>query len=86
MYRITLSATAEKELRFILRSQPATGHRIETAIELIAQNPTIGVPLRHQLKGLWKYRVGSYRVLYEIHRRKITVAIIDIGHRRDVYR
>lgn len=43
-------------------------------------------PLRGELGGLYKFRVGSYRVLYTIDRahRRITVHLV--GHRRDVYR
>jgi mRNA interferase RelE/StbE len=39
-----------------------------------------------RLGGLWRYRVGDYRVLVEIQDAKITVLVVGIGHRGEVYR
>lgn len=55
-------------------------------IDLLAHNPESGIPLRGDLKGCYKYRVGSYRLIYEIKRSVLTVIVIDIGHRKDIYR
>lgn len=35
---------------------------------------------------LWRYRVGDYRVLCEIKDNKLIVLVVDIDHRRQVYR
>jgi mRNA interferase RelE/StbE len=37
------------------------------------------------LRGLWSYRVGDYRVVYEIRRRALVVLVLAIGHRRAIY-
>ena len=34
----------------------------------------------------WRYRVGDYRIVCEIHDKKIVVLVLRIGHRREVYR
>ena len=41
-----------------------------------------------KLSGLERYRVrqGAYRIIYEIQDRQLVVLIVEIGHRRDVYR
>jgi mRNA interferase RelE/StbE len=41
-----------------------------------------------KLSGLERYRVrqGAYRIIYEIEDRRLTVLIVKVGHRRDVYR
>lgn len=44
------------------------------------------VVLSANLDGLYKLRVGDYRVIYEILRKEQTVVIHLIGHRREVYR
>lgn len=44
-----------------------------------------GEPLRHGLFGLWKYRVGDYRIVCDIRDEKILVLVLRIGHRRKVY-
>ena len=36
--------------------------------------------------GLWRYRVGDYRILCRIEDEKICILIIEIGHRREVYK
>jgi len=59
--------------------------RIRKAIEgKLAFSPQqFGEPLRRTLKGYWKLRVGDYRVIYKIS--GMTVVILRIGHRREVY-
>jgi mRNA interferase RelE/StbE len=46
----------------------------------------IGEALAGPFAGLWKYRIGDYRVIASIDDRAITVAVIRIGNRREVYR
>ena len=36
--------------------------------------------------GLWRYRVGDYRLICEIHDEKIFVTVLRIAHRKEVYR
>ena len=85
-YRIELTRQAEKSFSLIMKSQPKIGVRIANAIDTIASNPTVGVSLKGTLKGLNKYRVGPYRIIYEIHRARLLVVVIDIGHRKEIYR
>ena len=42
--------------------------------------------LSGNLVGLYKLRVGDYRVIYEIVRKEKTIVIHAIGHRREIYR
>jgi len=44
-----------------------------------------GDPLRKNLSGFWKYRIGVYRVICDIVNDTVTVRVIRIGHRKDVY-
>jgi len=59
--------------------------RIMRAIEsrLMTEPARYGERLRRSLTGLWKHRVGDYRVCYEIQER--TVTVWAIRSRRDVY-
>ena len=36
--------------------------------------------------GVYRLRVGDYRVLYEIHDAELLVLVLAVGHRREVYR
>lgn len=45
-----------------------------------------GKPLTGSLKGIWRYRVGDYRLFARIEDDIVTVFIFEIGHRKDLYR
>ncbi|MBC2596104.1 type II toxin-antitoxin system RelE/ParE family toxin [Ruficoccus amylovorans] len=44
-----------------------------------------GKPLKGGLKGLWRYRVGDYRIISQIKDDEMMVLIIKVGHRRNIY-
>jgi len=49
-------------------------------------NPrAFGKPLQYTLYGLWRYRVGDYRIIVSIQDNKLLILVIDIDHRRKVY-
>lgn len=59
--------------------------RARSGLEALARNPRLGKPLKGPLRDLWSYRVGDYRVVYEIRRGALVVLVLTIGHRRAVY-
>ena len=44
-----------------------------------------GKPLSGNLKGLWRYRVGSYRLIVKIDENQLVIVAVNIGHRSNVY-
>ena len=44
-----------------------------------------GKGLKADLAGLWRYRVGDYRILCQIQDGVMVVLVVGLGHRRDVY-
>jgi mRNA interferase RelE/StbE len=46
----------------------------------------LGKALSGELVGLWRYRVGDYRIICKIEDEIITILVIEIGHRREIYR
>jgi len=46
----------------------------------------IGEPLQGTLVGLWRYRVGDYRIICTLEHDRLVVLVLRIGHRRDVYK
>jgi mRNA interferase RelE/StbE len=86
LYKIELTKPAEKEYVYLRRTNRAIFERIRTVLYSLAKDPHQGKPLKFQLKGTWSYRVGPYRILYRIERAILMVTVLDIGHRRDVYR
>jgi mRNA interferase RelE/StbE len=48
---------------------------------------TIGEALKGSRLGhLWKYRVGDYRIICDLHDEHLVVLVVRIGNRREVYR
>ena len=37
-------------------------------------------------KGLWRYRIGNYRLIVEIQDNKLIILILTFGHRKDIYK
>ncbi len=44
-----------------------------------------GKALTANRSGQWRYRVGDYRILAEIHDNKLVLILIDVGYRKDIY-
>lgn len=50
------------------------------------KNPRhFGEALAANLSGLWRYRVGDYRIICRIEDERVIVLVLAIGHRREVY-
>ena len=50
------------------------------------ENPRLhGKGLSANRSGEWRYRVGDYRKLAKIDDNKITILVLNVGHRRDIY-
>lgn len=45
-----------------------------------------GKALHGALERFWAYRVGDYRLICEIKDARLVVLVVEIGHRRDIYR
>lgn len=45
-----------------------------------------GKPLTGNLKGIWRYRVGDYRLFAEIQEDVLIVFLFEIAHQREIYR
>ena len=60
-------------------------NRILRAIDEIVINPSLGVKLRRELEGRWRWRVGKYRIIYLIDQTPQLVVFLDVGHRKTIY-
>ena len=85
-YRLELSNQAEKALRQIGRYRKELYPRIARALDDLQEDPSLGKPLKGILSGRFSFRVADHRIIYTVRRNILLVFVIDIGHRRDVYR
>jgi len=53
-------------------------------IDEIVSNPFLGVKLRGELEGCWRWRVGKYRMIYLIDPARQLVAFLDVGLRKTI--
>ena len=82
-YSIKIKSSAAKALR---RIEVTERTRLVEAIDRLADEPSAGAALKGEFGGLRRLRVGRYRIIYEAIHQELTVLVVRIGHRKDVYR
>ncbi len=86
-WRVEISRTAETQINKLDRQAQTAIVRYLRERVLEAENPRqIGKPLRGEKKGLWRYRVGDYRLICDIRDSDETVVVLAVGHRKHIYR
>ena len=83
-YRVQFEPAALKFLRK-LRDEKLS-QRIIREIETLQENPRPSGCTKLTGRPYWRIRVGDYRVLYRIQDEVLIVTVIEIGHRREIYR
>ncbi|MGQ0485865.1 MAG: type II toxin-antitoxin system RelE family toxin [Hyphomicrobiales bacterium] len=86
-WRVEFDADAAKELRKIGTEGQRRILRFLRERIAAAEDPRqLGSALTGEFAGLWRYRVGDYRIIASIEDRTVTVLVLKVGHRRDIYR
>lgn len=86
-WTLRISETAKRQLKKLDRSTAQTLLRYLNRLLVEAENPRQrGKALTANLAGLWRYRVGDYRVICQIEDGELVVLVVQIGHRSEVYR
>ncbi len=86
-WRIEITRTAERHIAKLERSAQKAIQRFLRQRLLSGENPRQwGKPLHGDKRSLWRYRVGDYRLICDIQDEKVTVLLLEVGHRKDVYR
>ncbi len=85
IWKIEISERAAKKIK---KLDPVTRKRIQAKLMFIANldyPQGQAKPLSGNLVGLWRIRVGDYRVICTFEEKNIIIFLIDIGHRNDIY-
>ncbi len=83
MYNLVIDKYAQKQLGKI---PPPHFNRIIKAIHQLSDNPRPAGYLKLTGRPGYRIRIGNYRVIYHMEDKILTVFVIDIGHRKDVYK
>lgn len=85
-WKIKFDRDVEKDLRKIDRSaQKKILSYLRNKIACSANPRQIGKPLKGKLSNLWRYRVDHYRIICRIEDKELTLLVVRIGHRKNVY-
>lgn len=87
MYKVVLTDKAIKILKKLDRNtaRMILGW-IRKNLEGCSDPRIHGKPLVGNHSGKWRYRIGDYRLLADIVDDEIVIYIVNIGHRRDIYK
>ena len=87
IYHVEFSKSALKDLK---KLDKATAYLIIGWIRKKldgCENPrAFGKGLTANRSGQWRYRIGDYRIIASIQDEKITIVVINVGHRKDIYK
>ncbi len=83
-YSVELSSTAFKALKKMPREDL---HRILRMIKSFETDPfPYGSIKLSGMDKVYRVRLGNFRIIYEVNNNVLTVLVLKVGHRRDVYR
>ena len=85
-YKVDYTMKAIKQLR---KLDKHTRNLIYSWIDknlVNCENPRVhGKALVENRSGQWRYRIGDYRLICEIQEEKITILVLEVGHRKSIY-
>jgi mRNA interferase RelE/StbE len=81
-YAIEILRSAQKQLGKVDLQDRA---RIVAAVRSLSGNPRPHGCIKLSGRPAWRIRIGTYRVIYEIHDQQLVVVVVNIGHRKDAY-
>lgn len=82
-YTIVIEKLAEK---FIVKLSKSEKERVLKAIYQLPNGNNIKELKENKNKGLYRLRVGDYRIIYKIDNGKLIICIVDAGNRGDIYK
>jgi mRNA interferase RelE/StbE len=86
-WRVEFDRDAARDLKKLgVVAQQKVLNYLRTRIATADDPRRFGHALTDDLKGLWRYRVGDYRIVASIEDSHFTILVVTVGHRREVYR
>lgn len=84
MYKVVYLDSVEKDLEKLDR--PTRKRVLDKIEKYLAKDPKgLGKVLTGEFQGLWRYRIGDFRVIYKIAEKEILIIVARVGHRKNIY-
>ena len=78
MYKLAYTPEAREQIGSL---QKEIRSQLKKAIDRLAVEPKLGKRLAGDLDGLWSYRSGDWRIIYQVHQNELLIVIIAVGDR-----
>ena len=82
---IEYTETARKQLKKLDKTMQKRILDYMDEVALLENPRSRGKALVENMRGLWRYRVGDYRVICEIQESRIIISVLKIGHHKNIY-
>jgi mRNA interferase RelE/StbE len=83
-YTVEIAPAAERQIR---KLEATARRRILNRIETLQRSPRrVGVEKLSDSEGLYRVRVGNFRIIYEIEDRITRVLVLKVGDRKEIYK
>lgn len=85
-YKVEYTSAAQKTIR---KMDPGVRAMIlkwiDKNLEGVENPRAHGKGLTANLAGLWRYRIGNYRLIAEIQDERLVILMVEVGHRSEIY-
>ena len=82
MYDLVIASSAAKQIKRLPSKYQQSA--IESLKDL-KENPFLGKALMRELKGMFSFQFGSYRIIYKINKKEKRVEVLAVRHRKYAY-
>ncbi len=83
MFKVVFKKSVQKDLRGLPNAYQK--RTLEQIGKVLTKNRYQGKALSGEFEGLYRWRTGQFRVIYEIQKDVLIILVLKIGHRKDVY-
>jgi mRNA interferase RelE/StbE len=84
-WTIRLDDTARRQLKKLDKQIARMIHDYLKEVAELDDVRSRGKGLSGRLSGLWRYRVGDYRIICDIYDQEVVIFVVELGHRRNIY-
>ena len=84
MFKVQFKKSVQKDLRTLSKADQK--RTLDQIGKVLAKDPYLGKALTGEFKGLYRWRTGQFRVIFEIQKEVLIILVLKIGHRKEVCR